>query len=588
MTLYMHLTTLVLASTASAATLVALWAAESRRSWFWRALAVWSCAAVMVPIRAYEPALVLLVSLPLTALTLRAIAWTREQRVPTEGPTRDSFFMFRFGLSDALLAMALLGLYLAVIMHVSRRMTLESGWFRAKTLSEIALPAMAMTVVAACSWYVARGERRRVGVVCLAVAVGGFAWALWPRARWLYVLEEHLEVWHDLQPSPDADRLGFLITLIGLGEFAALIAVLTCSSALQFPGNRLQKSIRFALLTMIGIGLAAVYWQMLWPTPFPLPVESSPNYFGRITEIAERVRAINEDSLSANELEEFEPGIAHELRNLYDELLPLLAVPSALTADLSSEDAQQTRERVWTDGIRTTRIAGRALVAESKAAAGRGDLAQAVDFALANVRLGAANGRNGLMVDDLIGVAVMGFGYRELSTCRDDVDVETSQSLISALDSINKGRESTLTIMQRDMAYCERVYGWQCRLSNIIQRLTDGEPAKWKNFASYITAVRSWRTMNRLLQVDFAIRAFKYDRGRLPASLTELVPDVLATEALDPFTGQPFIYQATEDDKFTLYSVGKDGQDNDGRFTNLATYHRDEGYDLDLETLTRP
>jgi len=63
---------------------------------------------------------------------------------------------------------------------------------------------------------------------------------------------------------------------------------------------------------------------------------------------------------------------------------------------------------------------------------------------------------------------------------------------------------------------------------------------------------------------------------------------------IDPHTGRPFIYRPGSDE-FLLYSVGKDGIDNGGRFTNAATYTRyiggsteDPGYDFELDSLNRP
>ena len=46
-------------------------------------------------------------------------------------------------------------------------------------------------------------------------------------------------------------------------------------------------------------------------------------------------------------------------------------------------------------------------------------------------------------------------------------------------------------------------------------------------------------------------------------------------------------------DQFTLYSVGHDRVDNDGRVTKSSTYFHYQhgypsGYDFDLDTLTRP
>src|SRR5688572_8539098 len=62
---HLHLPALVFALTAAAQGLIALWAATSRVHWFWGALGVWTSVLLLVPIRAFEPALIFAVSGPL-------------------------------------------------------------------------------------------------------------------------------------------------------------------------------------------------------------------------------------------------------------------------------------------------------------------------------------------------------------------------------------------------------------------------------------------------------------------------------------------------------------------------------------------
>lgn len=589
MTPQLHVTALVLGGTTAAAALVAVWAATSGRHWFWRALAIWICVALMLPIGAYEPALVFAMSLPGIALAVRGFQWRAEQR----GAIRRSFSSrvksVRFGLRDILLATALLGLSLAAAVHVARRPALESDWLRAKTAAEIVLPALAMTLIAVCCWCAICGRHRWWSSAALLAAICGFAWRLWPRMPWLYALDEKFNLLVSMVPSSEIDRLAFLVTLTGLGEFAAILVALIWATGPEPTEGTLWRSVRLGTLALGGALLAAFYWQMFGQTSFPPPLVSSPNHFRRIMEIAHRMKQINESSLSASDVQATDPAAAEELRGLYDELLPLLPAPNSVDDDLSSPLAQQIREGRFTDQIGAIRALGRSLDAESRAAAARGDLNQALQFALAEIRLGAATCRNGLMIDDLIGRAVMSGGYRQVAGLRKDIDAQNARHFIAALASIDQSREPTSAIIQRDMAYCERVYGWQARLSNIIERLITGDPRQWQNFASYIHAIQSWQAINRLLQVDLAIELFRRERGRLPASLSELAPDFGQNEPFDPFTERPLVYRTDDNAKtFTLYSVGRDGRNDGGRLTSLSTYHSAAGYDLDVDTLTRP
>src|SRR5687768_340798 len=62
---HFHALCLILISTAVLQALIAIWAATSRGNWFLRALAVWAAITALLPIRAYQPALVFAISSPL-------------------------------------------------------------------------------------------------------------------------------------------------------------------------------------------------------------------------------------------------------------------------------------------------------------------------------------------------------------------------------------------------------------------------------------------------------------------------------------------------------------------------------------------
>ena len=77
-------------------------------------------------------------------------------------------------------------------------------------------------------------------------------------------------------------------------------------------------------------------------------------------------------------------------------------------------------------------------------------------------------------------------------------------------------------------------------------------------------------------RVILAMEAFKLEKGRLPASLNELVPDYLDAVPLDDFDGKPFRYNAA---KKLIYSVGEDLKDDGGttkqEFLNATMKERD-------------
>ncbi len=64
-------------------------------------------------------------------------------------------------------------------------------------------------------------------------------------------------------------------------------------------------------------------------------------------------------------------------------------------------------------------------------------------------------------------------------------------------------------------------------------------------------------------RVACALAAYKADNGRYPDTLDVLQPKYLPTVPLDLFSGEPLIYQP-DDNGYLLYSVGENGQDDNG------------------------
>src|SRR4051812_27988110 len=86
---HFHAVCLAITSTAAIEALIAIWAATSRRHWFWRAMAVWAGIVVLLPIGAYHPALAFAISSPLTIALIRAIQFRSRVKatdIPADAP----------------------------------------------------------------------------------------------------------------------------------------------------------------------------------------------------------------------------------------------------------------------------------------------------------------------------------------------------------------------------------------------------------------------------------------------------------------------------------------------------------------------
>src|SRR3954463_10296297 len=109
-----HLLTLSLIGVPAAQGLIALWAAASRRVWFLRALAVWGGIALLVPIRAYEPAVVLAIVSLAVVLLVQTSNWIANRRAG-----KFSAELLQFGLRDLLLFMLLVGLIVVTFQAIN-------------------------------------------------------------------------------------------------------------------------------------------------------------------------------------------------------------------------------------------------------------------------------------------------------------------------------------------------------------------------------------------------------------------------------------------------------------------------------------
>jgi hypothetical protein len=77
----------------------------------------------------------------------------------------------------------------------------------------------------------------------------------------------------------------------------------------------------------------------------------------------------------------------------------------------------------------------------------------------------------------------------------------------------------------------------------------------------------------RAARAAVAAEQFRLDRGRLPESLSELVPDYLDSIPIDPFDGQPLRFKATEQG-IVIYSIDENMFDEGGEVTVTESNNR--------------
>jgi hypothetical protein len=87
------------------------------------------------------------------------------------------------------------------------------------------------------------------------------------------------------------------------------------------------------------------------------------------------------------------------------------------------------------------------------------------------------------------------------------------------------------------------------------------------NSSRALETVARIETQRRLTVTVIALRRYHLRNGCFPAALDALVPEFVLETPIDPMSGKPFCYRRNADRSFTLYSVGKNGQDDGGDAT---------------------
>jgi hypothetical protein len=88
----------------------------------------------------------------------------------------------------------------------------------------------------------------------------------------------------------------------------------------------------------------------------------------------------------------------------------------------------------------------------------------------------------------------------------------------------------------------------------------------------FIHRVYSAEATRQIVVAAIALKRFQLRHGALPASLAELVPDLVPEVPRDPMDGQPLRYRLKEDGSFLLYSIGDDGHDDGGDASSTQNY----------------
>jgi len=185
----------------------------------------------------------------------------------------------------------------------------------------------------------------------------------------------------------------------------------------------------------------------------------------------------------------------------------------------------------------TKRLA-RAFVAEGLLVEAEGRTGDAIRSYLDTIRLGNESSRGGLLIDELVGIAIEAIGAAHLQTLVPHLDAKTCRETAAALETLDARRQTWDEVMQQENSWSHAAYrGWRYELLWLASRksVTPAIAATKRKF-------NQQEMRERQLMIDLAARAYELDKGHPPANLADLVPDYLKAVPQDPVTGTNIVY----------------------------------------------
>ena len=173
-----------------------------------------------------------------------------------------------------------------------------------------------------------------------------------------------------------------------------------------------------------------------------------------------------------------------------------------------------------------------AFVAEGQLAEMEDRTNDAIHSCLDTVHLADESARGGVLIDELVGIAIEAIGTSYLEKLTNHLDATTYHETAAALETLDSQRQAWSQFMQQEDKWREAFARLQKR------KISKTEVRSLQNIDQVCELkFKTQAKKTRQLMVDLAARAYELDKGKPPASVSDLVPDYLKAIPQDPFTG---------------------------------------------------
>jgi hypothetical protein len=179
-----------------------------------------------------------------------------------------------------------------------------------------------------------------------------------------------------------------------------------------------------------------------------------------------------------------------------------------------------------------------AFAAEGMWAETNGRASDAAQSFLDAIRLGDKSMRGGILIDELVGIAIEAIGTSHLQTLVPRLNADTCGEIAATLETLDSHGQTWSELKQQENTWSHATFrGWRYEL------------ARWESRKSLASArAAGQRKFNageqrlRRLMIDLAARAYELDKGHPPTNVADLVPVYLKAVPQDPVTGANMVY----------------------------------------------
>ena len=301
------------------------------------------------------------------------------------------------------------------------------------------------------------------------------------------------------------------------------------SASLSHPIRRVLLRVLLALVVCVTV--AAIAWLVLPSPKSPFPESSlpSPNGHEDFVAAGQSLIARDFDSSTATfeQMRSYVSSNTAALTRLRLGLTHTARVPIEFTTD-------DTARRL--DALGSMKRLTILLLTEGRVSEADQRIDDALSSRLDALRFSHESVRGGLLIDMLVGVACEAMALGSLDRSLGALDPAQCRRAIQVIQAVERAREPTAEVLDRERIWARRVWGWRGDLARMLPsnaqslRETEQKTASKRDQAD--------RQRGAVL-IKLACRAYRLETGKAAGRWEDLVPRQLEKIPTDPSTGQP-------------------------------------------------